>query len=106
MDAGEGDEGRAAEPDEHSDETSNDDDPTEAPSTPASIEGAGDDPDLAEPETPDADTSDAEASDAGTAEHVVAVVETAAVPIKPKKRSLYGGRFQRRSPGQSSPSDR
>ncbi|MAB72775.1 MAG: hypothetical protein CMJ54_09745 [Planctomycetaceae bacterium] len=44
--------------------------------------------------------------DADESEHAVAVVETAAVPIKPKKRSLYGGRYQRRSPGQSSPSDR
>ena len=39
---------------------------------------------------------------------VISVVETTPVDIKikPRKRSLYGGRHQRRGPGQSTPSDR
>ena len=71
-------------------------DSTEAMPTPVSI-GSSED---AEPSEERSATNSDETEDA------VAVVETAAVPIKPKKRSLYGGRYQRRSPGQSSPSDR
>lgn len=39
---------------------------------------------------------------------VISVVETTPVDMKsePRKRSLYGGRHQRRGPGQSTPSDR
>ena len=62
-----------------------------------------------------ADSSASEESEASETAHptpeepsAVSVVETAKVEIKtkPRKRSLYGGRHQRRGPGQSTPDDR
>ena len=69
-------------------------------------------PEASEDADPAPVTAGSDAESAPVAEHpggsgdTVAVVETTSVPIKPKKRSLYGGRHQRRSPGQSSPTDR
>ncbi len=85
--------------DEDSNEASDDDDSTEPRSAPVSVQAPEASADVERDDEPDA-------SDSEESENAVAVVETAAVPIKPKKRSLYGGRFQRRSPGQSNPSDR
>ena len=68
----------------------------------ASIDEPSEAPDQASSEEPETSVATQEEPPA------VSVVETAKVEIKtkPRKRSLYGGRHQRRGPGQSAPDDR
>ena len=95
--------GEGADGDRRSEDVSGDDESTDTRPTPVSTNASEEESEALE--TPD-ERDSAESDRSDEPEHAVAVVETAAVPIKPKKRSLYGGRYQRRSPGQSSPGDR
>ena len=94
--------GEGVDGDRRSEDVSGDDESTDTRPTPVSTNASEEESEALE--TPD-DRDSAESDRSEEPEHAVAVVETAAVPIKPKKRSLYGGRYQRRSPGQSSPGD-